>query len=236
MRLDYFVANASGLTRKDAKRAMAAGEVSVNGEICRKGAYKLSHGQTVSLRGVPLSLPGERYLMLHKPAGLVCSTDDGDHLTVLSLIPPDLRNGLHIVGRLDLDTTGLLLLTTDGQWSHQVTSPRRHCPKTYRVTLADDIDETAIRLLRQGVMLRNDPKPAKAADLAVIDKNIIDLTITEGRYHQVKRMLAAVENRVTALHRLSVGHIHLDVGLAPGAYRELSEEEIASIGKPDNPT
>ncbi|SFL86352.1 pseudouridine synthase [Marinobacter zhejiangensis] len=229
MRLDFFIANASGLSRKEAKRALGAGEIEVDGEVCRKGAYKLQSGQQVTLQGQPLALPGERYLMLHKPAGVVCSTEDGDHLSVLSLIPADQRRGLVIVGRLDLDTTGLLLLTTDGQWSHRVTSPRHQCPKTYRVSLAEPLAEDAVVLLTEGVMLRNDSKPAVAADVSLVDELTIDLTITEGRYHQVKRMIAAVGNRVTGLHRLKVGGIMLDPALAAGEYRQLTAEEIACM-------
>lgn len=230
MRLDFFVANASGLSRKDAKRALSAGEVWVDGEPCRKGAHRLAPGQQVTLRGLPLVLASDRYLMLHKPAGVVCATEDKDHLTVLSLIPPELRRGLLVVGRLDLDTTGLLLLTTDGQWSHRVTSPRRQCPKTYRVGLAAPLAQDALTALKQGVMLKNDPKPAVATEAVAVDASTIDLTITEGRYHQVKRMVAAVGNRVSQLHRLRIGDVQLDRTLAPGEYRELSAEEMASLG------
>lgn len=231
MRLDYFIANASGLSRKDAKRALGAGDVSVDGKVCKQASYKLVPGESVRLRGESLTLPRERYLMLNKPEGVVCSTEDGDHLTVLSLIPAELRTGLHIVGRLDLDTTGLLLLTSDGQWSHRITSPRRRCPKTYRATLADAINDEALHQLRQGVMLKNDAKPATATEVRLLEDRVIELTITEGRYHQVKRMLAAVGNRVTALHRQSVGEIELDPALAPADYRELTEKEITSVGQ-----
>ncbi len=230
MRLDFLVANATGLSRKDAKRALSAGEVSVDGEVCRKGAVKLAAGQQVTLRGQVLTLPADHYLMLHKPTGVVCATEDSEHLTVLSLLPPDLRPGLVVVGRLDLDTTGLLLLTTDGQWSHRVTSPRRHCPKTYRVGLAEPMTEDALGALKRGVTLRNDPKPAVATDAVPVTERVIDLTITEGRYHQVKRMMAAVGNRVCTLHRLSIGKVELDAALAPGEYRPLTTDEIASLG------
>lgn len=230
MRLDFLVANASDLSRKDAKRALSAGEVSVDGDVCRKGAFKLTPGQQVTLRGQLLSLPADRYLMLHKPAGVVCATEDAEHLTVLSLIPPELRTGLVVVGRLDLDTTGLLLLTTDGQWSHRVTSPRRQCPKTYRVGLAEPMTAAALDALKQGVTLRNDPKPAVATAAVAVTECTIDLTITEGRYHQIKRMVAAVGNRVCTLERLRIGPVGLDAALAPGEYRELTTAEVASLG------
>lgn len=229
MRLDFLLAHATDLSRKEAKRAISTGAVRVDGVVCRQAASKIAANQRVCLDGVPVDLPGQRYLMLNKPAGVVSATRDAEHPTALGLLPAELQSGLGIVGRLDLDTTGLLLMTSDGQWSHRVTSPRRQCPKSYRVTLADAISDDMARRLRQGVELRNDGKPTEPAEVAVIDERVIDLTITEGRYHQVKRMLAAVGNHVTALHRWRIGDIRLDPTLAPGEFRTLTEGEIASI-------
>lgn len=231
MRLDYLIATATGVSRKDAKRAVAAGRVTIAGATCRNSAMKVERAAGVCLDGEPLTLPGERYLMMNKPAGVVSATRDGEHLTALSLLPADLRKDLHIAGRLDADTTGLLLLTTDGQWSHRVTSPRVECPKTYRVTLAEAITAEAIRHLQQGVMLRNDPKPTRPAQVHGIDPTTIELTLSEGRYHQVKRMLAAVGNHVVALHRLRIGDIELDPALAPGEFRALTPDEVNAIGR-----
>ncbi|MDX1756354.1 MAG: pseudouridine synthase [Marinobacter sp.] len=230
MRLDHFVAKASGLSRKDAKRAIGRGAVSVDGSPCRQAASQVAPTQTVCLDGQPLSPPGPRYLMLNKPVGVVSSTGDEPHPSALSLIPAELRPDLRLVGRLDLDTTGLLLLTNDGQWSHRVTSPRRRCPKTYRVTLADAIAPTALEQLRQGVELRNDPQPTAPAEVIQLGPRSIELTLVEGRYHQVKRMLAAVGNRVVGLHRTRIGDIQLDPALAPGEFRPLTEAEVGSVG------
>lgn len=226
MRLDYFVANATALSRRDAKKAISAGQVQVNGQICRKAGTPVVPESTIILEGQPLSLPGERYLMLYKPEGVISATTDSQQPTALDLLPADTRHGLHIAGRLDADTTGLLLLTTDGQWSHRITSPRVNCSKTYRVTLSEPIDSTTIVRLEQGVALRNESRPTAPAQVHKLDDRLIDLTIAEGRYHQVRRMLAAVGNHVEGLHRWRIGDIVLDAELAPGQYRELTADEV----------
>ncbi|WP_417567414.1 pseudouridine synthase [Marinobacter sp.] len=230
MRLDQFVANSSGLSRKEAKRAIAGGEVTVNGETCTAANTQLPRDVQVVLAGEPLALPGERYLMMNKPAGVVSATTDSDHPTALDLLPTELTRNLHIAGRLDADTTGLLLLTTDGQWSHRVTSPRTDCPKTYRVTLSEPLTSRAVRELEQGVHLHSDSKPTRPAQVDILGESTIDLTISEGRYHQVKRMLAAVGGHVEALHRLQIGAVLLDPALEPGGYRELTRAEKNSLG------
>lgn len=229
MRLDQFIATTTPLSRKEAKRAIGQGRVIVDGRACRQVATHISTDARVTLDDHRLALPGERYLMLNKPQGVVSATTDSDHPTALDLLPSELRPDLHIAGRLDADTTGLLLLTSDGQWSHRVTSPRVKCPKTYRVTLCDPITEVALQQLRDGIELRNDPKPTKPADVLWLSEQEIELTIAEGRYHQVKRMLTATGNRVSALHRLRIGAIELDGRLAPGEFRELTEAEINAI-------
>ena len=229
-RLDQFVAASTSLSRKDAKRAISSGRVQIDGTPCTSANTKLGANATVTLDGRLCTLPGERYLMLNKPAGVVSATRDSDHPTALDLLPIELASNLHIAGRLDADTTGLLLLTTDGQWSHRVTSPRVDCPKTYRVTLSAPLTDSAMRELEQGVCLRNDPRPTRPARVRAIAEREIELTISEGRFHQVKRMLAAVGSHVEALHRLRIGAIALDPALQPRQFRALTEEEINSVG------
>ncbi len=229
MRLDYFVANATTLSRRDAKKAISAGRVRVDGLTCRKPASPVDANTPISLDEQLLSLPAERYLMLYKPDGVISATTDSQQPTALDLLPADVRHGLHIAGRLDADTTGLLLLTTDGQWSHRITSPRVECPKTYRVTLAEPINDLAITQLQQGVLLHGESRPTRPAEVHPLNAREIDLTLSEGRYHQVKRMLAAVGNHVTELHRWRVGTLVLDDSLAPGHYRELTAEEVNSV-------
>ncbi|WP_412537633.1 pseudouridine synthase [Marinobacter sp. MIT932201] len=229
MRLDQFIATSTELSRKDAKRAISRGEVTVNEQICKGANTRLAGHERVALSGTLLNLPGERYLMMNKPAGVVSATTDSDHPTALDLLPSDITRNLHIAGRLDADTTGLLLLTTDGKWSHRVTSPRTDCPKTYRVTLSEPLTDAAAQQLERGVELHNDPKPTRPAGVKVLEERIFELTISEGRYHQVKRMLAAVGNHVDALHRLRIGKVELDTALGPGEYRELTPEEKDSL-------
>ena len=136
---------------------------------------------------------------------------------------------MHIAGRLDIDTTGLVLITTDGQWSHKITSPKKDCGKCYLVTLTDELDASLVETFAQGVELRNEDGLTKPAVLEIIDSHHARLTITEGKYHQVKRMFAAVGNKVVGLHRESVGKIVLDDDLAPGEWRYLTDEEVASV-------
>ena len=229
MRLDQFIATSTELSRKDAKRAISRGEVTVNEQLCKGANTRLAGHERVALSGTLLNLPGERYLMMNKPAGVVSATTDSDHPTALDLLPSDITRNLHIAGRLDADTTGLLLLTTDGKWSHRVTSPRTDCPKTYRVTLSEPLTDAAAKQLERGVALHNDPKPTRPAGVKVLEERIIELTISEGRYHQVKRMLAAVGNHVEALHRVRIGQVELDKELRLGEYRELTPEEKDSL-------
>ncbi len=173
-----------------------------------------------------------RYFMLNKPQGYVCSTEDPDHPTVLYFLDEPVAYKLHAAGRLDIDTTGLVLMTDDGQWSHRVTSPRHHCEKTYLVTLEHPLSDDTAQQFADGVQLYNEKSLTKPAQLDVIEPQRVRLTISEGRYHQVKRMFAAVGNRVIELHRERIGDITLDDDLAPGEYRPLTTEEIASVGAP----
>lgn len=229
VRLDQFVATATALSRREAKQAITRGRVRVDSHPCRGANTQIDSDARVTLDNATLTLPGERYLMLNKPAGVVSATTDNDHPTVLDLLPAATARGLHIAGRLDADTTGLVLLTTDGRWSHRITSPRVECPKTYRVSLSEAVADEALQQLESGVTLRNDPKPTKPASIRRLGDREIELTISEGRYHQVKRMLAAVGNHVLALHRQRIGTIELDPALAPGAFRELTDAEINNV-------
>jgi 16S rRNA pseudouridine516 synthase len=229
MRLDKFVCDCTGLTRSQAGKLIRQGEVSINGVMCKQPAQQLKETDQVLLDDERLELTGPRYILLHKPAGYVCSTDDPDHNTVFTLLDEPALEKLHTVGRLDLDTTGLLLITDDGQWSHKISSPRHHCAKTYRAWLADPIDSSAIALFAQGVMLRGEAQPTKPAQLQIVSPTECLLTIHEGRYHQVKRMFAALGNKVVRLHREQVGPLTLDADLAEGEYRFLQPDEVAAF-------
>ncbi|WP_337061024.1 16S rRNA pseudouridine(516) synthase RsuA [Serratia marcescens] len=233
MRLDKFLSQQLGISRALVARELRAKRVTVDGEVVKSGAIKLTPEQEVAFDGNPLQQQnGPRYFMLNKPQGYVCSTDDPDHPTVLYFLDEPVAYKLHAAGRLDIDTTGLVLMTDDGQWSHRVTSPRHHCEKTYLVTLEHPLAEDTAQRFSEGVQLHNEKDLTRPATLEQVDEHVVRLTISEGRYHQVKRMFAAVGNRVIALHRERIGAIALDDDLAPGEYRPLTEEEIASVGAP----
>ncbi|HEY0721764.1 MAG TPA: 16S rRNA pseudouridine(516) synthase RsuA [Gammaproteobacteria bacterium] len=229
MRLDRYLSQATTLSRAQAQRAIRTGLVTVDGAPARDPAMHLAPTAQVALEGRPLVIAGPRYFMLHKPAGYLCATQDGAHPTVLDLLHEPRRNELHIAGRLDLDTTGLVLISDDGHWSHRITAPRRECPKRYRVTLAEDLAAGVAEQFAHGVQLKGEAKPTRPAQLEIVSAREVFLTIHEGKYHQVKRMFAAVGNHVIALHRVSIGAIVLDATLPPGGYRPLRPEEIAVV-------
>lgn len=237
MRLDKFVSASTGLSRKEAGRVIRAQEIEVNGEVCRKAATVVGQNDQVSWLGQALQLIGKRYLMLHKPEGVVSGSDDPIHPSVFVLIDEPKLETIHCVGRLDVDSTGLLLLTDDGQWSHFITSPKHHCEKTYQARLADPLDETQANKIReafaQGVMLKGEETPTQSAQFTLLAPDLAELTITEGRYHQVKRMFAAMGNKVIALHRTRIGGLMLDSKLEPGEYRHLTDEEVALFRRGD---
>ncbi len=229
MRLDKYITQVTDFSRKEVKRLLHAGEVTVNGEPERDPGRKVDEHDDIDLQGMPLDAPRTRYLMLNKPEGVVCSTDDPSHPTVLALLELPRVERLNICGRLDVDTTGLVLLTDDGQWAHRVTSPNHKTGKVYRLTTADPIPEDAVRKFANGVMLNGEKQRTKPAELEILSEREARICLQEGRYHQVKRMFAALGNRVESLHRERIGNILLDEMLDPGEYRELTDEEIASI-------
>ena len=233
MRLDRYLSNATGLSRRRVRALVKDGAVTVNAAPVSDFARQIDPADEVLLDGVAIDTPGPRHFMLHKPDGYLCATTDSRHPTVLDLLDEPRPEALQIAGRLDLDATGLVLITDDGQWNHRLTSPRNHCPKTYRVELAEPLDPAGAEQLRRGIWLRDEKQRCRPAELDYADPTVIRLTLTEGRYHQVKRMFAALGNRVLALHRERIGAIVLDPALAPGEYRPLSEAEIAGAASAD---
>jgi len=233
MRLDKFIAQQLGVSRAIAGRQIRASHVTVDGDVVRDTSFKLRPEHQVAYEGNALvQQTGPRYFMLNKPQGYVCSTDDPDHPTVLFFLDEPVAYQLHAAGRLDIDTTGLVLMTDDGQWSHRITSPRHHCEKTYLVELESPVADDTAEQFAKGVQLHNEKDLTRPAQLEVITPTQVRLTISEGRYHQVKRMFAAVGNHVVGLHRERIGAIALDEDMAEGEYRPLTEEEIASVGLP----
>jgi 16S rRNA pseudouridine516 synthase len=233
MRLDKFLSQQLGISRSLILRELRAGLVTIDGEMVKSGSTKITPEQKVAYNGNVLTqILGPRYFMLNKPIGYVCSTDDPVNPTILYFIDEPLAYKLHAAGRLDIDTTGLVLLTDNGQWSHRITAPKHHCEKTYHVTLEEPIAEGVAEQFQKGVQLNGEKDLTKPAKLEIITPTEVKLTISEGKYHQVKRMFAAVGNHVSALHRERIGDITLDETLAEGEYRPLTEEEINSIHLP----
>jgi len=196
MRLDKFICQSTNLTRTLAKREIARSNVKVDGEVVRKADHKVTADMDVWFSGKSLSQRPPRYIMMHKPLDVICSTVDEEHPSVMNLIEADKREELHIAGRLDVDTTGLVLISDDGKWSHRVTSPKRACNKRYRVQLAEAIAPTAVADFEAGIQLRSEDKPCLPAKLEILSDKEVLLTIQEGKYHQVKRMFASQGNSV----------------------------------------
>ena len=226
MRLDKLISNSTVFTRSQTGKIIRKGNIRVNGDVVKKIAFNVSMDDQVQYLGVEINLPKTRYIMMHKPIDVVCSTADGVHQTVLDLLFISKRDSLHIAGRLDIDTTGLVLITDDGQWSHRITSPKHKQAKVYRVSLTENINDEVIQRLETGIKLKNENKNTLPAQVEKLDDKTILLTLNEGKYHQVKRMLAAVGHHVVQLHRQQIGNIILDKSLKAGEWRELSEDEI----------
>ncbi|MGX9460342.1 16S rRNA pseudouridine(516) synthase RsuA [Shewanella sp. A14] len=229
MRLDKFICESTELTRSLAKKALHRGDVTCDGVVVKDSGFKVLPQMDVRLEGQTINIVGERYVMMNKPVDTICSTIDEQYPSVLSLMDIEKVDTLHIAGRLDADTTGLVLITSDGKWSHKITSPKKDCGKRYLVELADPIDDSLVQVFVDGIELRNEDGLTKPAILDIIDATHVRLTITEGKYHQVKRMFAAVGNKVVNLHREAVGSIELDSDLAPGEWRLLTDAEVASV-------
>jgi 16S rRNA pseudouridine516 synthase len=229
LRLDKYISNATDLSRTEAKRLIKSGDVSIDEKIATSGSQKVSTDHSVTINGSPITLLVDRYFMMNKPAGVVSATKDHTNPTAIDLIYEHRNQQLQIAGRLDIDTTGLLLITDDGQWNHIVTSPRTDCKKIYLVELENPVGEDYQRKLEAGIALEGEKRRCLPATMEVIDDHHIRLTISEGKYHQVKRMMTSLGNEVVNLHRLQIGGIELDPELEPGDYRPLTDEEIASI-------
>lgn len=229
MRLDKFLCDTAGLTRTEAKNAVKKGQIAVNGQVQNTADFKVKENtDTVTFQGKPLSYAAFHYYMLHKPAGVITATEDKKESTVMDILREEKVKNLFPVGRLDKDTEGLLLITDDGELAHNLLSPKKHVDKEYLVKVRDSISEEDCRKLSEGVDI-GDEKPTAPAKVERVAEKEILLTIREGRFHQVKRMLQAVGNEVLYLKRLSMGSLRLPEDLEKGAYRPLSEEEIYKI-------
>ncbi len=206
--------------------------------LCTQAATEfVADGLRFRVQGVDWPYYEKAYLMLHKPAATECSQKPSTYPSIYTLLPSPLRlrpqkaavQGVQAVGRLDQDTTGLLLLTDDGKFIHRMSSPRHHVPKVYEVTVKHPLDDKQVQKLLAGVVLDDDPKPVRAAACEAVGEFHLRLTLTEGKYHQVKRMVAAVSNRVEGLHRSQIGGLRLPSDLAPGQWKWLTPLDLAQI-------
>jgi 16S rRNA pseudouridine516 synthase len=229
-------------TRRACLALIAQGRVVVDGRV-RDDPFEdfAADRLRLSVDGETWPFAERAYLMLHKPAGFECSQRPSAWPSVYTLLPAPLCNrprkgaapGVQAVGRLDQDATGLLLLSDDGVFIHRMAAPKRHVPKLYQVTTSDPVDPRQVECLLAGVALDGEPRPVRANACAVSGTHRLDLTLTEGRYHQVKRMIAAVGNHVAQLHRTRIGALELPADLGPGQWRWLSEEGVARALAPD---
>ena len=206
--------------------------------LCTQAATEYeADGLRFQVQGVDWQYGEKAYLMLHKPTATECSQKPSTYPSIYSLLPAPLRQrpqkaavqGVQAVGRLDQDTTGLLLLTDDGKFIHRMSSPRHHVPKVYEVRVKHPLDDKQVSRLLSGVVLDDEPQPVRAAACEAVSEFHLRLTLTEGKYHQVKRMVAAVSNRVEGLHRSQIGQLRLPDDLLPGQWRWLNIEDVARV-------
>ncbi|AGY81160.1 MULTISPECIES: pseudouridine synthase [Carnobacterium] len=236
MRLDKLLANMGFGTRKTVKTLLKAKEVTVNGRVIKDGKSQVDPDKDkVVVAGEAVEYQEFVYFMLHKPQGVVSATNDNLHKTVIDLLAPkDQVLDPFPVGRLDKDTEGLLLLTNDGTLAHNLLSPKKHVDKCYKATINGIVNEQDIVAFKNGITL-NDGFNCQSAELDILsidvdaEQSIIQVTIHEGKFHQVKRMFEAVDKSVTYLKRLSMGNLKLDETLEIGKYRQLTEEELSSL-------
>lgn len=240
MRLEKYLSDCGIGTRSQCKNYIRQGLVRVNDEVIKNGAVQISRKDAVQFRDEPLVLMENLYYMFHKPAGCICATKDDRQKTVLDYFPKELSKRLFIVGRLDKDTEGLLFLTDDGAFVHRLMSPGKHVEKTYYFKALGKLPENACSMIAAGMDIgaEKPAKPGKLENIRIEEKDLDSaewistghLTICEGRYHQVKRMIKRLECEVFYLKRISIGKIMLDETLQPGEYRALTDEELQMLG------
>jgi 16S rRNA pseudouridine516 synthase len=227
MRLDKFVCKSTELTKNEAIELIHLGNVEVNNMPVVDEATQVHENNDVRLNGLCLKPRPFRYILMNKPADTICSNIDEVYPSLFNHLDVEKVTELHIAGRLDADTTGLVLITDDGRWSFNITVPSKLCNKVYRVGLSKPIADDVAQKFEQGIRLQGEKQPTAPATLIVVSPKEVLLTITEGKFHQVKRMFAAVGNRVISLHRERIGEVCLDVDI--GHWRYLTESEIKSF-------
>ncbi|KKK35817.1 hypothetical protein WN59_03100 [Salinicoccus sediminis] len=229
MRLDKYLSNAGAGSRREVKAALKKGGVTVDGQMVKDAKAEVTGEEEILMDGMPVMLERGIYIMLNKPGGVISSTEAGRTATVMDIIDHPQKKDLFPVGRLDKDTTGLLFITDDGQLAHELLSPQKKIGKTYIADLEKGVSERDLMVLREGIPLKNfTTAPAEAEKLS--DRRV-KLTITEGKFHQVKRMFGYLDNRVTGLRRVGFAALTLDEKLEEGSWRRLTDKEIAEMKK-----
>ena len=226
-RLDRFISQNTFFSISDTRRLIAQRRIFLDGDVAHSVQQPVKEFTHVVLDGSCLKNNTPFYIMLNKPKGVVCATKDISHSTVLDLIQHPQKNELHIVGRLDFNTTGLVLLTNDGAWSRRISLPETKLAKTYEVTVSKPLSNEYVAVFQEGLYFAHENITTQPAVLEIISKYTAKLSVTEGKYHQIKRMFGFFQNEVVALHRVSVGHIHLEE-LELSRSRPLTVKEIAS--------
>ena len=232
MRVDKLISECGVASRKEIKQMIKAGRISIDGVVASAPEQKLDPDVSkVSIDGEELGYAKFRYYMLNKPAGLLSATDDGKHRTVLDIVTPEMRKmGLFPVGRLDKDTTGLLLLTNDGEFAHWIISPKSEIVKTYHAVTEAAVNDDDVAAFKEGIVLGDGTK-CLPAELIPLDDGSCLVKVMEGKYHQVKRMLASCGKPVKELERLSIGTVELDLSLKSGEFRALTDDELCRLMK-----
>jgi 16S rRNA pseudouridine516 synthase len=231
MRLDKFICKSTKYTLIDALALIENRAIVVDGGLAVSGNHQVHKNNVVMLNGERLIPRSFRYFLINKPIGMICSNVDEKYPSVLNLLDVDSVTELHIAGRLDVDTTGLVLVTDDGHWSYNLTSPKNNCEKVYEVSLFRPISADATQLFLAGVVLQGETAPTLPAKLDIFDSYNVSLTLTEGRFHQVKRMFSALGSRVKSLRRQQIGSLELDVDI--GQWRSLTHAEVDGLSIKD---
>lgn len=231
VRLDKFLAEMGKGTRSEVKKYIRDGRVSVDGVIQLRPETKVYKGQEIRMDGQALLYESFKYYLMNKPAGLISATEDERQQTVIDLISDRGRRNLFPVGRLDKDTTGLLLITDDGVLAHRLLSPRKHVAKVYRALVAGNLDQTDIQRFREGISVEEDwtTLPAELNILKAGRESLAEITIYEGKFHQIKRMFAAIGKPVLSLERIAMGPLRLPDDLGAGQYRPLTDTEYEAL-------
>lgn len=232
MRLDKYISSQMNITRSETKKLISQGRVRVNGSVAKADLQIDENKDRVEVSGKAVGYRKNVYIMLNKPAGVICATRDRISQTVLDLIPEDMRRrSLFPAGRLDKDTRGFVLITDDGAFGHEILSPKHHVEKEYEVWLRDPIKNALCDIFAAGIVIDGEEKCEPAVLITTDDPKFVRLIIHEGKYHQIKRMFEAVGNLVVGLRRIRIGGLFLDASLAEGQCKALTDDEIVMIQK-----